>query len=158
MATRSFVLFVSFVVDPFPPPVRPLSGTRNRANRPLQFVGRVSRDAAAGRGNLEPWRKQVMSNNPYESPDTTGKSLAKGRRMRTHWLVKTIAVVAVLALLIALCLPAVRTARPSALRMSCSNNLKQIALALLNYETDYHALPLPARSTRKDNRFTVGER
>src|SRR5206468_2619679 len=57
-----------------------------------------------------------------------------------------LAVLGVLALLICLMLPAVRTARPAAYRNQCHNNLKQIALALRNYEELYHALP-PAYTT-----------
>ena len=61
--------------------------------------------------------------------------------MPTRWLVKLLAVVGVIGLVVALFLPAVRTAREPARRMSCSNNLKQIALALQNYESVYHSLP-----------------
>ncbi len=45
------------------------------------------------------------------------------------------------AVLVALFLPAVRRAGPAARRSQCKNNLKQIALALFNYEAEHHALP-----------------
>src|ERR1700730_1721266 len=45
------------------------------------------------------------------------------------------------AVLVALMLPAVRRGREPARRSQCKNNLKQIALALHNYEADYHAFP-----------------
>ncbi|HET6884217.1 MAG TPA: DUF1559 domain-containing protein [Pirellulales bacterium] len=47
----------------------------------------------------------------------------------------------VLGLLIALLLPATRSAREPGRRNTCSNNLRQIGLALLNYEAVHHALP-----------------
>jgi hypothetical protein len=61
--------------------------------------------------------------------------------MLTRWLVKWLAVVGVLGLVVALFLPAVRTAKEPARRMQCSNNLKQIAFALREYESVYHSLP-----------------
>ena len=55
------------------------------------------------------------------------------------------------AVLVALMLPAVRRARPAARRSQCKNNLKQIALALYNYEAEYHALP-PAYTVDADGK------
>jgi prepilin-type processing-associated H-X9-DG protein len=60
--------------------------------------------------------------------------------------VELLVVIAIIGILIALLLPAVQAAREAARRSQCGNNLKQIALGVLNYETAQKCFPVGAYS------------
>jgi prepilin-type N-terminal cleavage/methylation domain-containing protein/prepilin-type processing-associated H-X9-DG protein len=69
------------------------------------------------------------------------------RRRSGFTLIELLVVIAIIAVLIALLLPAVQAARAAARRIQCTNNMKQLALAAMNYESTNSALPPAACSS-----------
>jgi prepilin-type N-terminal cleavage/methylation domain-containing protein/prepilin-type processing-associated H-X9-DG protein len=77
--------------------------------------------------------------------------LSASRRSSAFTLIELLVVISIIAVLIALLLPAVQSAREAARRAQCINNLRQLGLATLNFESTYGYLPPKALPVNQTN-------
>lgn len=71
-------------------------------------------------------------------------------------LVELLVVIAIIGILVSLLLPAINAARESARRIQCINNQRQLALALMNFESGNGALPVAGLTLKRDDYYQAG--
>lgn len=92
-------------------------------------------------------RDRAISSNHFNTMTLFHQTQSRSRpRFRRNnqtgfTLVELLVVIAIIGVLVGLLLPAVQAAREAARRMSCSNNLKQLALGIHNYESSFRQFP-----------------
>lgn len=78
-------------------------------------------------------------------------TLHRFRRRRGFTLVELLVVIAIIGVLVALLLPAIQAAREAARRTSCTNNLKNLGIAVLNFNDSHRKLPTSNRAAGATN-------